>query len=144
MASNTFIPVVFNDGEPLDPTKLNNLMANITNVYASQSSLNNSTVDGTPIGVPIVWIGQHKFEELENGVIQTAPINFQGRFTEEEIKNGKVRVNATIRSRVSKTFNPGISVDSITTSPTLAIIPAGGFTKAKSCLVDIIAICLRA
>lgn len=143
MANNTFIPVVFNDGEPLDPTKLNNLMANITNVYAAQSSLNNSTVDGTPIGVPVVWLGQHKFEDLKNGDIQTIPLNFEGRFTEEELKSGKVRVNATIRTRVSKTFNPGVSVDSVSSAPTLAIIPAGGFTGTKSCYVDVIAICLR-
>ena len=32
MTTNEFIPVVFNDGEPLDPTKLNNLVKNVNNV----------------------------------------------------------------------------------------------------------------
>ena len=39
------IPVTFNEGEPLDVTKLNNLRLNITNTYATAASLQNATLD---------------------------------------------------------------------------------------------------
>ena len=45
------IPVTFNEGEPLDVTKLNNLRLNITNTYATASSLQNATLDGKSIPV---------------------------------------------------------------------------------------------
>ena len=45
MAGNTVETVVFNEGEPLDPDKLNKVQANILNVY-STTGLLNTTVTG--------------------------------------------------------------------------------------------------
>jgi hypothetical protein len=45
------IPVTFNEGEPLDVTKLNNLRLNITETYATASALQNATLDGKSIPV---------------------------------------------------------------------------------------------
>ena len=40
-------PVTFNEGEPLDVNKLNNLVTNVTNTYTTASQLQNSTTTGT-------------------------------------------------------------------------------------------------
>lgn len=45
MAGNTVETVVFNEGEPLDPDKLNKVQANILNVYSTTGILN-TTVTG--------------------------------------------------------------------------------------------------
>ena len=45
------IPVTFNEGEPLDVTKLNNLRLNITNTYATAAALQNATLDSKSIPV---------------------------------------------------------------------------------------------
>lgn len=46
MPINTFEAVVFNEGEPLDPDKLNKLQTNISNTYQTSSTLYNATVVG--------------------------------------------------------------------------------------------------
>jgi len=40
------IPVTFNEGEPLDPKKLNDLRLNITNTYQTAAALQNATSSG--------------------------------------------------------------------------------------------------
>lgn len=40
------IPVTFNEGEPLDPKKLNDLRLNITNTYQTAAALQNATASG--------------------------------------------------------------------------------------------------
>jgi hypothetical protein len=42
----TFETITFNEGEPLDPNKLNKLQENIVNTYATANNLFNSTLDG--------------------------------------------------------------------------------------------------
>jgi hypothetical protein len=42
----TFETITFNEGEPLDPNKLNKLQENIVNTYANANNLFNSTQDG--------------------------------------------------------------------------------------------------
>ena len=49
------IPVTFNEGEPLDVTKLNNLRLNITNTYETAASLQSATLDGKTI--PMIDFG---------------------------------------------------------------------------------------
>lgn len=49
------IPVTFNEGEPLDVTKLNNLRLNITNTYETAASLQSATLDGRTI--PMIDFG---------------------------------------------------------------------------------------
>ena len=98
MATNEFIPVVFNDGEPLDPTKLNNLVRNINNVYQSAAiSLSNSTT-GTNPQVPVIFTFRHKFENVKAGTPQNIPFNFGDRFTKEDCrrKNRKSRQSVCV------------------------------------------------
>jgi hypothetical protein len=42
----TFETITFNEGEPLDPIKLNKLQENIVTTYATANNLFNSTLDG--------------------------------------------------------------------------------------------------
>lgn len=42
----SFETITFNEGEPLDPNKLNKLQENIVNTYATANNLFNSTLDG--------------------------------------------------------------------------------------------------
>jgi len=51
--------VVFNEGEPLDPNKLNQLQLNLSDVYKTSSSLYNATLNdqGAPT-IPVITSGQ--------------------------------------------------------------------------------------
>ncbi len=49
------IPVTFNEGEPLDVNKLNNIRLNQVTTYQMASSLQNATIDGKT--VPIIDFG---------------------------------------------------------------------------------------
>jgi len=42
----TFETITFNEGEPLDPNKLNKLQENIVTTYATANNLFNSAIDG--------------------------------------------------------------------------------------------------
>ena len=42
----SFETITFNEGEPLDPNKLNKLQENIVSTYATANNLFNSTLDG--------------------------------------------------------------------------------------------------
>jgi hypothetical protein len=64
------IPVTFNEGEPLDVTKLNNLRLNITNTYATASSLQNATLDGKSI--PVIDSGT---VQIKTKVGKSDPVN---------------------------------------------------------------------
>jgi hypothetical protein len=65
------IPVTFNEGEPLDVTKLNNLRLNITNTYETAASLQNATLDGKT--VPMIDFGS--VDVVVNKVGSNGPVN---------------------------------------------------------------------
>jgi hypothetical protein len=69
------IPVTFNEGEPLDVTKLNNLRLNITNTYATAASLQNATLDGKSI--PVIDFGTVTVKTVANKASEgvNLPIN---------------------------------------------------------------------
>jgi hypothetical protein len=64
------IPVTFNEGEPLDVTKLNNLRLNITNTYTTAASLQNATLDGKSI--PVIDSGT---VQLKTKIGRSDPVN---------------------------------------------------------------------
>ncbi len=141
MATNEFIPVVFNDGEPLDPTKLNNLVRNINNVYQSAAiSLSNSTT-GTNPQVPVIFTFRHKFENVVAGKPQNTVFNFGDKFTQAEITGGKVYVSTGVKASVSDKDVITATVGGVTTTPTLFVNFSGNGTR--TIYVDVIAICMR-
>ena len=78
MADFKIEPVVFNEGAPLDPTDLQKLQANITNL--SSQILFNQTLDGQKLQ-PIVDYGQVSVSAIAAGAISAAvPITYNTSF----------------------------------------------------------------
>lgn len=68
------IPVTFNEGEPLDVSKLNNLRLNQVTTYQIASSLQNSTIDGKT--VPMIDFGSvNVVTKLGSSAAVSLPIN---------------------------------------------------------------------
>jgi hypothetical protein len=146
MATNEFIPVVFNDGEPLDPTKLNNLVKNINNVYQSAAlSLSNSTnSDGTQVlQTPIIFTYRHVFQDVTAGApAQKHSFNFNNRFTNDELNANKVYVTTGVTNAVGDKDNINIAISNVKSgAPTIWCSMVGDKTRNVS--VDIIAICMK-
>ena len=142
MATNEFQAVTFNDGEPLDPTKLNQLSRNVSNIYQSAAmSLSNSTI-GTIPQVPIIFTFRHKFENVKAGTPQSIPFNFGNKFDKEDITAGKVYVATGVKSSISDKDVVMASVGGVSTgTPTLFVNFSGNGTR--TIYVDVIAICMK-
>jgi hypothetical protein len=142
MATNSFIPVTFNDGEPLDPTKLNKLVDNINNIYQSNAiSLSNSST-GTAPQVPVIFTFRHKFENVAAGKPQSTVFNFGDKFTQAELSASKVYVSTGIKASINDKDVITASVGGVNTgSPTLFVNFSGD--KTRTIYVDVIAICMR-
>ena len=141
MSYNQHQVVTFNDGEPLDPTKLNKLSQNIDTLYKRTSVGNQTDGSGNP-AVPIIFTLLHKFEEVAPGSVETFPFNFGDKFSADEISTGQVHAVASNRSTLSKGDNITVSVGKITSSPTIYVSNAGKNAK-KNVYVSVIAIVLR-
>jgi len=144
MATNEFIPVTFNDGEPLDPTKLNKLVQNINNVYQSSAiSLSNSTMGGGNLQVPIIFTYRYTFQNVVAGkAAQTHSFNFNGKFTNSELTAGKVFVTTGITNAIGDSDNVNIAVGDVKTGvPKIYCSMTGTGTRNVS--VDVIAVCMK-
>lgn len=142
MTTNEFKAVTFNDGEPLDPNKLNALMQNISNIYQSASLANSTTADGTTLQTPVIFTFRHKFENVSAGKPQNHPFSFGDRFTQSEISSGKVFVTTGVKTSIKDKDVITATVGGVTTTPTLYVNFSGDGTRA-AIYVDIIAICMR-
>ena len=141
MTTNEFIPVVFNDGEPLDPTKLNNLVKNVNNVYQSAALANSTNAEGTKLQTPVIFTFRHKFENVAAGKPQNTTFSFGDKFTQAEISGGKVYVATGVKASVSDKDVITATVGGVTTTPTLFVNFSGD--KTRTIYVDVIAICMR-
>lgn len=145
MPTNEFIPVVFNDGEPLDPTKLNNLVRNINNVYQSASmSLSNQTMSGgTTLQTPVIFTYRYTFQNVKAGAsAQSHPFNFNGKFTDAELTAGKVFVTTGITTAIGDNDNVNVSIGDIKTGAPKIFCSMTG-TATRNIPVDLMAICMR-
>ena len=139
MASNQHQVVTFNEGEPLDPVKLNKLASNIDNLYKMQSLANQTNDAGNP-AVPIIFHQLFKFEEVGAGAIVTEAVNNGSKYTQSEIKSGNIHAVAGLRNGLTKDDNITVSIASITTNPTVYVVNKG---KKRNIYVDVIAIYLK-
>lgn len=140
MTTNEFLPVVFNDGEPLDPTKLNQLVKNVNNIYQS-ASLANQTSSGT-LAIPIIFTQFMQFEKVKPGQMASRAITFGEKFTSDEIQAGKVYAVAGCRSGLGDGDNITVSISGIKTNPTVFVV--NNHPKdSKTISVDIIAMVMR-
>ena len=66
--------IVFNEGEPLDPNKLNQLQTNLSDVYKTSSMLYNATLnDQGSATVPLIYSNQRTWTStLKAGVKSTS------------------------------------------------------------------------
>jgi hypothetical protein len=142
MAVNQHQVVTFNDGEPLDPVKLNKLASNIDTLY-QMTSVSNQTDNSGNSATPIFFTLFHKFEDVGVGQVATHPFNFQNSaFRNEEITGGKVFAAVSVRSGLGKDDNITVSISGITSGqPTIYAVNKG--KNVKTIAVDVIAMVLR-
>jgi hypothetical protein len=141
MAINNFQAVTFNDGEPLDPTKLNQLSDNITNIY--QSVVLSSSANGTNLQTPVIFTFRHPFKEVSAGKPQNIGFNFGGKFTKAELDAGKVHVTTGIRAAITDKDVITTSVGGATTENPTLYVNYSGDAKPRNISVDVIAVCMR-
>jgi hypothetical protein len=143
MTTNEFIPVVFNDGEPLDPTKLNNLVKNVNNVYQSASLANQTNSDGTKLSTPVIFTGRVKFSGVKSGTIVSDTINFGQLFNDDELKAGKVYVSLGVRAAISAKDSISASISGATTTTPKIYCAYDGDGTSPNINIDVIAVCMR-
>lgn len=133
MPINPFEAVVFNEGEPLDPDKLNKLQTNIANTYQTSSTLYNATVGNQTVAyVPIMNCGSLEFDLTAN-VAAKKSFDPGTMFTNDPPPH----VVATINGVISDKEQISLSVVGVGTKPEIYVIS----TKArKGVRVDWIAI----
>lgn len=131
MPINPFEAIVFNEGEPLDPDKLNKLQTNIANTYQTSSTLYNATVgQQTQAYVPVMNCGNHTFENLKAGVRQSQ------KFDPGSMFSGTPHVVVGIRSNIRDKEQISVSVINLTGVPEIVCISN---TDKASCRVEWIA-----
>lgn len=141
MTLNRHQVVTFNDGEPLDPVKLNKLAQNIDTLYQMTSLANQTNEDGN-LAVPVIFTMFHRFEDVKPGQMKEKTFNFGDKFTKEEIDAGKVYAVASLRSALNKEDNITVSISGIKSTPTIYVVNNGKDTR-KTIAVDVIAIVMR-
>ncbi len=141
MAVNQHNAVTFNDGEPLDPVKLNKLAKNIDNLYKMTSLANQTTGDGS-LAVPVVFTHYEYFREVEPGKVKTAPLTMTNVYSQDEMKSGKIYVVASVRSGLSDKNNITVSVSGVKDlAPKIFLVNNG--PKERNIGVDVIAIFMK-
>jgi len=78
----TFETITFNEGEPLDPNKLNKLQENIVTTYANSNTLFNSVLDGQTSSFKTVTnAGTVKCSGVSKGTSQSFEIDLGTGFS---------------------------------------------------------------
>ena len=73
--------IIFNEGEPLDPNKLNQLQTNLAEIYKTSNSLYNATVnDQGSASVPLVYFGKVTTGSLTANRAVTVTLPFPSTF----------------------------------------------------------------
>ena len=140
MSLNQHQVVTFNDGEPLDPVKLNKLSQNINTLY-ERTALTNQTTQSGNIAVPIIFTAFLKFSKVGPGKAKEQPINMSTVFSDSELKSGRVFAVAGCRSQLDDGDDVSVSITDITTSPKVCVVNSG--KESKTISVDVIAVLLK-
>lgn len=78
----TFETITFNEGEPLDPNKLNKLQENIVTTYSNANTLFNSTLNGqTSSFKPIINAGTVECTGVSKGTTKSFDIDLGTGFS---------------------------------------------------------------
>jgi hypothetical protein len=126
MPINPFETVVFNEGEPLDPDKLNKLQTNIANTYQTSSTLYNATVGNQTMAyVPVMNNGFVLFEKLEANKVAKLSFDPGTMFTSTPY------VVAALRSNLSDGEQLSVSVINLTGKPEICAISNKARTNVR-------------
>jgi hypothetical protein len=141
MTINQHQAVTFNDGEPLDPVKLNKLAKNIDNLYKMTSLANQTTGDGS-LAVPLIFTHYENFREVEVGKVVTAPLPMTNTYSESEMRSGKIYVVASVRSGLGNKNSITVSVTGVKDlAPKIYLVNNG--PKERNIAVDVIAVYMK-
>ena len=126
MPINPFETVVFNEGEPLDPDKLNKLQTNIANTYQTSSTLDNATVGSqTQAYVPVMNCGYLIFPKL------TANKKVPLAFDPGTMFTGTPFVVAGVRSNFGDAEQITVSVINLTSKPEIVCMSTKDRTDVR-------------
>ena len=135
MAIDPFKVITFNEGEPLDPNKLNDLQKNTSSAYQASSVAYNTTLNSQsePV-VPVIKSGTLEFGDMKAGEVKTktlpADLVIAGLPTPHVV--------ATFRNQVSKGQHVTVSVHTIASTPGVTVYVSGA--PRENLLVDWIAV----
>jgi hypothetical protein len=126
MPINPFETVIFNEGEPLDPDKLNKLQTNIANTYQTSSTLYNATVGNqTQAYVPVMNCNYVIFEKLTANKVSRLPFDPGSMFT------GTPFVVAGVRSNFGDAEQITVSVVNLTSKPEILCMSTKDHTNVR-------------
>lgn len=122
MAIDPFKVITFNEGEPLDPNKLNDLQKNTSSAYQASSVVYNTTLNSQsdPV-VPVIKSGSIVFGKMKAGTKETkalpADLLIAGLPTPQVV--------ATFRNEVKAGQNVTVSVHEVATNPSISVAVSG-------------------
>lgn len=133
-----FKPVVFNEGEPLDPQKLNDLSTNIKESFDVSDNLYNNTINNiTESFKAIVYAGSVEARDLSPNTPKPFEINLGQGFEEGE----PIYITATPRGIVRA--NENINITIYRGSDTPKIYVQTNNKERRSITIDWIAVQLK-
>ena len=108
-----YTPVIFNEGAPLDPQKLNDLQINISNLVGDVGGLKSATLDAQY--TVKTDAGYFKTDDLKTGSPYTLEVPYSSSFA------GVPKIIASIGSAISSGEIVTVSVASSTSKPTIQV-----------------------
>lgn len=111
--ADKYTPVVFNEGAPLDPQKLNDMQTNISNLVGDVGGLKNATVDSTY--VLVTDGGTYMTDDLKTGTASETEVPYSASFS------GVPRIVASIGSALNSGEIVTVSIKSGDTKPIIQV-----------------------
>jgi hypothetical protein len=112
--AQTYVPVTFNEGAPLDPQQLMKLQSNITSLVGDVNGLKNATADASY--TMLTDGGYFETEDLKAGTAYEYEVPYSSAFDE----SSPPRIIATVSSVLSGEIIT-LSVKSSSTKPTIQV-----------------------
>lgn len=109
-----FTPVVFNEGAPLDPSKLNDLQNNLASLVQDVGGLKNTTLDAT---YTIVMDAGYVELDLDKEKISEAEVKYNATIFKEV-----PQITISVGSSISATTDVRIGLKDARTKPTIQVI----------------------
>lgn len=119
-----FTSKVFNEGAPLDPSQLNNMVSDIINIYNDTNVLYNTTEDGQTETYKFIFnCGSVTFSGHKKDTPKDMPLELGNGFAPGTPGVGDTfpRVTATVRTNLSSADNVIVYVTGVSSTPKIWI-----------------------